>query len=66
MWAKEKLLDKSNFFFFHYVVKGCLLLMRQNEYLWSEGLKLLSLLSLVYHYNDNVNDDDDDDDDDDD
>ena len=28
----------SNFFFSHNVFKSCLLLMRQNEYLWSKGL----------------------------
>ena len=28
----------SNFSFSHNVFKGCLLLMRQNEYLWSKGL----------------------------
>ena len=35
---KEKLLVTSNFFFSHNVFKSCLLLMRQNEYLWSKGL----------------------------
>ena len=35
---KEKLLGTSNFSFSHYVFKSCLLLMRQNEYLWSKGL----------------------------
>ena len=34
---KEKLLVTSNFFFSHNVFKNCLLLMRQNEYLWSKG-----------------------------
>ena len=28
----------SNFFFSHNVIKSCLLLMGQNEYLWSKGL----------------------------
>ena len=28
----------SNFFFSHNVFKSCLLLIRQNEYLWSKGL----------------------------
>ena len=31
----------SNFSFSHNVFKSCLLLMRQNEYLWSKGLKKL-------------------------
>ena len=35
---KEKLLITSNFAFSHNVFKSCLLLMRQNEYLWSKGL----------------------------
>ena len=35
---KEKLLVTSNFSFSHNVFKNCLLLMRQNEYLWSKGL----------------------------
>ena len=35
---KKKLLVTSNFFFSHNVFKSCLLLMRQNEYLWSKGL----------------------------
>ena len=38
LWEKEKLLVTSNFPFSHYVFKSCLLLMRQNEYLWSKGL----------------------------
>ena len=37
---KEKLLVTSNFFFSHIVFKSCLLLIRQNEYLWSKGLKV--------------------------
>ena len=36
---KEKLLVTSNFSFSHNVFKSCLLLMRQNGYLWSKGLK---------------------------
>ena len=32
------MLVKSNFFFSHNVFKSCLLLMRQNQYLWSKGL----------------------------
>ena len=36
---KEKLLVTSNFFFSHNVFKSCLLLMRQNDYLWSKGLR---------------------------
>ena len=35
---KEKLLVTSNFSFSNNVFKSCLLLMRQNEYLWSKGL----------------------------
>ena len=40
LWEKKKLLVKSNFFFSHNVFKSCLLLMLQNEYLWSKGLKI--------------------------
>ena len=39
LWEKEKLLITSSFFFSHNVFKSCVLLMRQNEYLWSKGLK---------------------------
>ena len=39
LWEKEKLLVTSNFSFSQNVSKSCLLLMRQNEYLWSRGLK---------------------------
>ena len=39
LWEKEKLLVTSNFFFSHNVFKSCLLFIRQNEYLWSKGLK---------------------------
>ena len=38
LWEKEKLLVTSNFSFSHNVFKSCLLLMCQNEYLWSKGL----------------------------
>ena len=38
LWEKEKLLVTSNLSFSHNVFKSCLLLMRQNEYLWSKGL----------------------------
>ena len=38
LWEKEKLLVTSNFSFSHNVFKSCLLLMRQNEYLWNRGL----------------------------
>ena len=38
LWEKEKLLVMSNFSFFHNILKSCLVLMRQNEYLWSKGL----------------------------
>ena len=41
LWKKEKLLVTSNFSFSHNVFKSCLFLMRQNEYLWSKGLKEL-------------------------
>ena len=40
LWEKEKLLFTSNFFFSHNVFKSCQLLMRQNEYLWSKGLRV--------------------------
>ena len=36
---KEKLLIMSNFSFSHNVFKSRLLLMSQNEYLWSKGLQ---------------------------
>ena len=39
LWEKEKLLVTSNFSFSHNVFKSCLLLMRQNDYLWSKRLK---------------------------
>ena len=39
LWEKKKLLVTSNFFFSHNVFKSCLLLMGQNEYLWSKVLK---------------------------
>ena len=35
----EKLIVTSNFFSSHDVFKSCLLLMRQNEYIWSKGLQ---------------------------
>ena len=38
LWEKEKLLVTSNFFVSHNVFKSCLLLMLQNDYLWSNGL----------------------------
>ena len=44
LWEKEKLLVMSNFFISHYVFKSCLLLMCQNEYLWSKGLTNPSVL----------------------
>ena len=37
LWEKEKLLVTSNFFFSHNVFKSCLLMIRQNECLWSKG-----------------------------
>ena len=36
--GKEKLLITSNFSFSHNVFKRCLLLLCQNEYLWTKGL----------------------------
>ena len=39
LWEKEKLLVMSNFSFSHNVLKSYLLGMRQNEYLWSKGIK---------------------------
>ena len=33
--GKGEIVVRSNFFFSHNVFKSCLLLMRQNEYLWS-------------------------------
>ena len=41
LWEKEKLLVTSNFSFSHNVFNSYLLLMRQNEYLWSKGLKCI-------------------------
>ena len=41
LWEKEKLLVTSNFSFSHNVFKSCLLLMHQNEYLWSKGLRAI-------------------------
>ena len=38
LWEIEKLLVTSNFSFSHNVLKSYLLLMRQNEYLWTKGL----------------------------
>ena len=40
LWEKKKLLVTSNFFFSMDVFKSCLLLMRQNKYLWSKGLTI--------------------------
>ena len=36
--GKEEIARHEQFFFCHNVFKNCLLLMRQNEYLWSSGL----------------------------
>ena len=41
LWEKEKLLVMSNFFFPHNVFKSCLLLICQNEDLWSKGLNYM-------------------------
>ena len=41
LWKKKKLLVTSNFFLSRNVFKSCLLLMRQNEYLWSRGLTMM-------------------------
>ena len=38
--GKGEIARKSNFFFSQNVFKSCLLLIRQNESLWSKGLKL--------------------------
>ena len=38
LWEKKKLLVTSNFFFSHNVFNSWLLLVRQSEYSWSEGL----------------------------
>ena len=38
LWEKEKLIVMSNLSFSHNVFKSCLLLKRQNEYLWSKKL----------------------------
>ena len=43
LWEMEKLLVMSNFSFSHNVFKSCLLLMCQNEYLWSKGLNAIIL-----------------------
>ena len=40
LWEEEKLLVTSNFSFSHNVFKSFLVLMRQNEYLWSKELTL--------------------------
>ena len=40
MWEKQKLLVTSNFSFSYNVFKSCLLLVHQNDNLWSKGLKL--------------------------
>ena len=47
MWEKEKLLVTSNFSFSRNVFKSCLLLMHQNEYLWSNGLNAPVVESLT-------------------
>ena len=38
LWEKKKLPFTSNFSFSHNVFKSWLLLVRQNEYIWSKGL----------------------------
>ena len=38
LWEKENSFIASNFSLLHKVFKNCLLLMHQNEYLWSKGL----------------------------
>ena len=48
LWEKEKLLVTSNFFFAHNVFKSCQLLMHQNEYLWSKGLRRGVVLEQFY------------------
>ena len=47
LWEKEKLLAMSNFSFSHYVFKSCLVLMRQNEYLWSKEFTNFSCSSPI-------------------
>ena len=44
LWEKEKLLVMSNLYFSHKVLKSCLLLMRQNEDLWSKELNLMKMV----------------------
>ena len=46
--GKEKLLRMSNFSFSHNVFKSYLLLMWQNEYLWSKGLKKDTFFSIAF------------------
>ena len=48
MWEKKKLLVTSNFSFPHNVFKSCLVLMHQNEYLWSK--KLISTIFFRGNY----------------
>ena len=48
VWEKEKLLVTSNFSFSHNVFKICLVLMCQNEYLWSKGLNITGINLTVY------------------
>ena len=43
----KQLLVRSNFSFSHDVFKSCLLLMHQNEYLWSKGLTKKGIFSHV-------------------
>ena len=55
LWEKEKLLVTSNFSFSHNVFKSCLLLMRQNEYLWIKGLKKLFVICNGYNLHSEIN-----------
>ena len=57
-WKRRNCSVTSNFYFSHNVVISCLLLKRQNEYLWSKGLshiyfvicKMLSILTCLKFY----------------
>ena len=48
LWEKEKLLVTSNFSFSHNVFKSCLVLMCQNENLWSKGLTSILFTFSIY------------------
>ena len=48
--GKEEIACCNHIFFFHNVFKSCLLLMHQNEYLWSKGLTNCTLGLDLYAY----------------